>query len=548
MISHPIRKKQQEGVSPVIGFILLIAIGAMIAAVLGGAAITALNYTSDQTYNEQTSLAFQDLNSAVVQTSLGQPGTEKQVDLSRIPTSNDVTGSESSSIEIYAIDGGTRNLVTESQVGYLKYEQGDTTYYYENGGVWKYQNGNISEVQNKPLFQYRDETITFPILSLTLNDNTFSDSVTLKNEESTRNTSSIAVENEEVEIVVEGPNYQGWAKYFRDEYGFDVSVNAEEQRTVANVGVQSYSIGTITDASLTTGDLIADKGEINGDVTVGGSVSGEKNINGTVNRDDDTELASFDTIIDSKLQEGVSSGEDPSGSTYFSDEEVYYIDGNYSPGSVDITANDHDVLVVVDGDMDLNGKWNVNVSSGYDAEVVVNGDLTLTNESMNVNTTAGENGGRLTTYVTGDVRIANGNDPGYYVPNGDYSKNVMIGSTDSSVIFGQHATFEGVMYMPSESSGSTGSTSNGNGNGNGGGPGGGTCNGSSSTVCMGSGQPELNGALMAGSTELSNPNATINYDESVDGFELDYTEDSDDVLRISYFHTSENRTSVSDSD
>jgi hypothetical protein len=65
---------------------------------------------------------------------------------------------------------------------------------------------------------------------------------------------------------------------------------------------------------------------------------------------------------------------------------------------------------------------------------------------------------------------------------------------------------------------------------------------------MGSGQPELNGALLAGSTELSNPNATINYDESVDGFELDYTEDSDDVLRISYFHTSENRTSVSDSD
>jgi hypothetical protein len=544
MISYLTTKKQQKGVSPVIGFILLIAIGSMMAAVLGGAAITALDYTADQTYNEQTSLAFQDLNSAVVQTSLGQPGTEKQVDLSRIPTSNNITGSESSSIEIYSIDGPNRTLVTESQVGYLKYKQGDTTYYYENGGVWTYQNGNISEVQNKPLFQYQDETITFPILSLSLEDSIFSNSVTLRNEESTRATDSIAVENEEVEIVVKSENYQGWAKYFEDEYGFDVSVNPEEQKTTAKIGVQAYEIGTITDASLTTGDLIVDKGEINGDVSVGGTVSGEKNINGDVNRDD-IELASFDPIIESKIQTGKEEGVDPAGSTYFSDEKVYYIDGNYSPGSVDITADDHDVLVVIDGDTDLNGTWNVNVSNGYDAEVVVDGDLTVRNESVNVNTTAGEDGGRLTTYVTGDVLISNGNDPGFYVPNGDYKQNVMIGSTESSVIFGQHATFEGIMYMPADSSGSTGSTSNGNGNG--GGPGAGTCNGSSSTVCMGSGQPQLTGALMAGSTELANPNTEINYDESVDGFKLGYEEETGgDVLRISYFHTSENRTSVSD--
>ncbi|WP_292485853.1 hypothetical protein, partial [Methanohalobium sp.] len=105
---------------------------------------------------------------------------------------------------------------------------------------------------------------------------------------------------------------------------------------------------------------------------------------------------------------------------------------------------------------------------------------------------------------------------------------------DISVRITQSGVFEGVIYAPSESNGR--GPSNGK-----------SCNRSTATVCIGSGSSSVTGAVISGSTDVSQ-GATLNYDSNISSTTFnEFPVTSTTPPKLTYIHVSTNRIDMNES-
>lgn len=232
---------RDRGQSEPLGFALLLGItiaGALVAAVLGGAALTDTQQTAEF---DQAQQALTQFDSSASQVALGS------TDIQSIAMSSGGGGTYSVAPDAGHVTivhynwsgGGTQHTVYESDLGAVVYRQNDRTVAYQGGGVWSSYGDGQGRVVSPPEFHYRGATLTFPIVRVNGSGGASGDSTAIVRQ--TTPTSVIypnsttanpprphPYENPQtkgsIEVEIESQYYKAWASYFRQRTEGRVSV------------------------------------------------------------------------------------------------------------------------------------------------------------------------------------------------------------------------------------------------------------------------------------------------------------------------------------
>lgn len=528
-------QSNKQGVSEVIGFVLIIIIAIGTSAFVVGAAtngpITALD---DQSKHQQVQNTFSQISSSSVSSAIGGSGSSEQVNLAFAKNEGSaVEVREDSSVEVWSEDtSGNRTDIIDERLGYMKYEAGDgSTYYYENGGVWRIYENNEVNMITSPEFHYNERTLTLPLIQLNSEQDQYTNSMTFDHSNEARETGRMTIEDEIVYVKVTGPAYLGWGHYFETQLQYDsLTYDHENETVVMELGLGGEFLESFDSAILSSGDITTQgNGTINGDVRTSGDVDGN-DVNGDVIQEDDVSLLKLDALIDTNVDDAKKNGVELDGSDLGGKTltaGTYYVDN--------IHIEDEEPLTV-----DV---------SGGDVDLAVNGDVFIKgNTGIEVINASEDDSGTMKTYVEGDLVMQNGH-PIWTIHEDNTGDNIVFGSSNSSASIGQNGTFEGVLYFPADQTdtGSSGSgentdgdsgTSTGPGNsgktGGGGAPG---CSTVTTTFCIGS-NAQLDGAVVTGSATLRS-SSVINYDpDSLTSTHLTYSDSAYIRPRLAYVHTS----------
>lgn len=490
------RQNSNQGASEVIGFVLLIGLAVVmsvfvVAAAQGGP----ISSLQEQSTNEQVKNTFSQISSSSVGAAVGGQGTSETVPTPFASSSNPIKVSDKGTIIVKSYENEsdtTGTLLFEKNLGYLKYNtgSGNKSMYYQNGAVWKiYDQGGVETV-TAPEFHYTRKTLTLPIIQLDTQTDSVSNEISFNHKSTARSTEQIAIEDTVIRITIEGPTYLGWGNYFETRFTPQVVEYDHEAESV------TVTLGT---APTTYNTLASEVATLEGTLSTNGNTS----VNGDVIENASQDLPPADNAIDDQKQYAQDSGTTLSS-----------LDGKtLTAGDYYITSATIDDGVTVD-------------LSGGNVTLSVEEDITINSGEINViNSNEGER--QFKTYIEGDIYMET--HTAWTVAGDQKGANVVYASSTSEFNTQPHTTFEGVYYA-------TGGGDNTGGNASG--PPGNNANcGPSTALCM---QPHstINGAVIADSADLQ-PNTTLNFDDSLDGFKLD-SQTSDDLARpqLSYLHTS----------
>jgi hypothetical protein len=158
-------KESSRGVSTTVGYILLLFISITsisLIVIMGGTAISDIQ-NSANLQNAEHSMSEFDATAASVALS----GSEtRRVQFGQTTDGQLTLRPDVGRIEVLVVnESGSRTLVNRS-LGALIYESGETTIAYQGGGVWRHSNSGTTMV-TPPEYQYRGQTLTFPIIRVT---------------------------------------------------------------------------------------------------------------------------------------------------------------------------------------------------------------------------------------------------------------------------------------------------------------------------------------------------------------------------------------------
>lgn len=227
-----------RGQSEPLGFALLLGItiaGALVAAVLGGAALTDTQQTAEF---DQAQQALTQFDSSASQVALGSTDIQSVAmssggggTYSVAPNAGHVT------IVHYNWSGpGTQHTVYESDLGAVVYQQNDRMVAYQGGGVWSSYGDGQGRVVSPPEFHYRGATLTFPIVRVTGSGGASGDSTAVVRQQTPTSviypnssvTSPHTYENPQTKgsivVEIESQYYEAWVAYFRQRTEGTVSV------------------------------------------------------------------------------------------------------------------------------------------------------------------------------------------------------------------------------------------------------------------------------------------------------------------------------------
>ncbi|WP_135304510.1 DUF7289 family protein [Haloarcula amylovorans] len=303
-----------RGQSPVIGFVLLLAVVAVtvIAVVsIGGSAITT---TQSQLGAEQSARAMTQLDSQAELVILG--GSDVQsVNLQRAGRGEYIVEGTAGwmNVSYENTTAGTRTTVFNETMGAFVYEGDGSRVAYQGGGVWRTSDDGRAVMVSPPELHYRNATLTIPLVTVSGGDS-IDDRAVIRHDGTTRHyptaTATNPLDDGTVTVTVQSEYYRAWGEYFETRTSGDVTYEHANDRvtllltvpadypaitagvisgsprstvTIENkVVMDSYnsSTGGYRGPSpsggatklLVAGDLIIEKSDIYGDVEVGGTV------------------------------------------------------------------------------------------------------------------------------------------------------------------------------------------------------------------------------------------------------------------------------------
>ena len=235
-------RRVDRGQSELIGTVLLLGIvliGSGAAVVFG---TTALEAARDDSRASSVEHAMTQFDSKAAMVALGSSNAQEV----RLAASgggtygvNDDDGWIRVSHVNYSPSGSTE-VLTNTTLGAVVYEDGDTTIAYQGGGVWR-GTGNESRMISPPEFHYRGSTLTLPIIAVNGSDSIAGARVAgvgiqerskrVFPNRSAPDYGNASYENPvdtgNVAVTVHSDHYVAWADYFEERTAGDVSLDHE---------------------------------------------------------------------------------------------------------------------------------------------------------------------------------------------------------------------------------------------------------------------------------------------------------------------------------
>jgi hypothetical protein len=248
-----------------------------------------------------------------------------------------------------------------------------------------------------PEFNYRGNTLTLPIISISNSGNVNGEAV-INHKSSDKiypatGVGSNPLSQQKIHIEVTSQFYRGWGSYFEQRTNSEVSYN-DDISTVSITLVPPPEPIELDSGVVAAGNLSL-KGDagVSGDVSLGGTTDGEDGISGDVNENvtENTHLESATTEIErakTRLENEsapadtttVTAGNySVSDGTLFSDDTIFntsngditlYVDSNIASGNDVTVTGDGSVTLYVDGEFHMNGQPTWGDESHVDSLVI----------------------------------------------------------------------------------------------------------------------------------------------------------------------------------
>ena len=400
-----------RGVSPTVGFVLLIMITIMAAGVLlltGGLALSGVQQSA-QASQAETAMSQFDLKAARV--AIGS-SPRQQIQIDNTGLGQLTTDTDAGRVVVRTSNGTESETIVNTTLGRFEYATGDVSVAYQGGGVWRHQDGRTVMI-SPPEYHYRDQTLTFPLVRLTGDSWTSSSSTPLLIEkDGTRilypnNTTQGPLTGGSVRIEITSKYHRGWNTFLESRTEGSVHHDPANQTVWVNLTVpmtESFDTGLTATSDDTNAVKSNGPGGFEGPVTTGATrPSASPRIESKIAECENTGCTSISgAVADGTLENG----------TYYSDV------GRDLPATTYDTS-DGDINIVVDGDLEF---------SGGDSHTVTGS-------------------GSVTFYVKGDVAISGstgmntGGDPANLI--------IVVHSDASAVSVNGNAQFTGLIYAPS---------------------------------------------------------------------------------------------------
>ncbi|WP_442909399.1 DUF7289 family protein [Halovenus sp. HT40] len=407
--------------SETIGFVLLFSLVLIGAGTIIAFGAVAVSDSQNSLSADRAEKVMTQMDSEISMVALGRTDSQ-EMEFDRASGSDFTVDDEAGTINITTI-GGDDNIVVmpDTDLGAVIFERANTKIAYQGGGVWRADGSEGSGMVSPPEFNYRDQTLTLPLVTISGERSLDGGAVVEKDGPSTSYFPNASkdenltnpLENEIVQVTVESRYHQGWKAYFETRTEGDVTHEPDEQRVSVNLtapAVEEFEHAAATTSATSPETQNKNKGEIIGTT--------RKNVN----------APSVSPNVDQKI-----SACDPSGCTDrsgFSDGETltsgtYYVDtGNK------ITIDEDIDLDVSDGDVNLVFKDGVEFKGNADLDVVGSDN----------------DGGQVRMYSKGDVYF--GGTPNVNTGGNPEDVILLAHSTVDEVGNGGSVQFTGYIYAP----------------------------------------------------------------------------------------------------
>jgi len=241
-------RRVDRGQSELIGTVLLLGIvliGSGAAVVFG---TTALEAARDDSRASSVEHAMTQFDSKAAMVALGSSNAQ-EVRLAASGGGTYGVNDDDGWIRVSHVNhsaSGSTEVLTNTTLGAVVYEDGDTTIAYQGGGVWR-GTGNESRMISPPEFHYRGSTLTLPIIAVNGSDSIAGARVAgvgiqerskrVFPNRSAPDYGNASYENPvdtgNVTVTVHSDHYVAWADYFEERTAGTVSIDhAAETATV----------------------------------------------------------------------------------------------------------------------------------------------------------------------------------------------------------------------------------------------------------------------------------------------------------------------------
>lgn len=472
-----------RGVSPVIGFALLVGLAAIGSVTLFAVGMSVTSDTQSAIEEQQIEDSMSEFASTTNDLAVGETRSAA-FSLARSDDATVTADGEAGNINVTLRldDDDDLVLIDDQPLGQLEYATRDgPTFTYQGGGIWRQDRHGDPVMVQPPNFEYRsgpreEPTLTFSLVRITdgdrITDGTGSIEVDERRAHYPTGERSNPMGDGTVEIAVESEYCEAWRQHFTQRTTGAVSEHCDEgtdSEVVVELIVPEQLIDEIEHAAIASDpdDIHVAGGEIDGGQAYG-------------------DLPSVTDSIDQRVEVA----EDGDGFTSPDD-----ID---DPGQYNFTSIDEDVSIDADGDP---------------VDVVVRDEIDLDGESITV---SGSSDVRFHIAEGASVDV---ND-GIIGNDSDSSQTTLYVHSDAdgapvAVDVGPGGKIFGVVYAPN------------------------------SGIDVNGEDAEIVGAAIADDIQLSGNPTGITYDESLSDKTLDVVA-PDDGQRIYYLHVSETTMRISD--
>jgi hypothetical protein len=179
---------------------------------------------------------------------------------------------------------GSRTTVLNVSLGQVRYETDDTTIAYQGGGVWR-TSGTGGKMVSPPDFSYRNSTLSLSVVNVT-SDESLSGSIVVSDNGVAKTFSNALPANpiseKKVVVTVKSEFYEGWGEYFEERTASRVGYQPDQNKV--NITLVPPPSPITLDSGVVAGqNLTVDgAGQVNGNVSLGGTTASEGAITGTV--------------------------------------------------------------------------------------------------------------------------------------------------------------------------------------------------------------------------------------------------------------------------
>jgi len=397
-----------RGVSPIIGFALILGLSVAVIGVLvvvGGQAIADLQQgmEADQAANEMTQF---DSKAALV--ALGRSDSQ-QIPLSGVGRVSVEPNSGRVSI-IRGNDTGEYTIV-DASFGAVVQDTGKSEVAYQGGGVWRKRNDR-SVMVSPPEFHYRDQTLTFPIIRVQEgSDGSPSGEVLIRKNGTKRIFNKNRLKGGYILVKITSEYHHGWASFFKTRTEGGVTHYPSNQTLLVNLTVPFKESWDASVAVTSSGP--------NAIQETGGPASLGSPTRMGVTR------PSASSLIDDKIATCQAGGcSDLSAALNSLDSGTYYHNGDIDIGTTSYDTTNGTINVVVNGNLKFSGSSDHTITGNNRVIFFVKGDVKLRG-TTDVNT--GGDSSELLTMVhstAGNITASSGT-PQYtgliYAPNSDFT-------------------------------------------------------------------------------------------------------------------------------